>query len=152
MILEILSVLPFLLFFIYMVICTYTDIRNNTISLYLSIIFLLLSFIINLFHLSLSLYNIGDIVLSFIPGFITLLIGKLSNESIGYGDGIIFLLAGSYLGFWKCIGLVFFSMFFSSLFSLFLIIRRKNLKQSFPLSPFILLGFFIQKAIEYTYI
>ena len=71
---------------------SYWDIKEQQIPLQVSfiggMIGVLLSILIG--------RDIWDVILAVVPGFSLLIIGKVSKESIGYGDGIIISILGLY--------------------------------------------------------
>lgn len=72
-------------------------------------------------------------------GVVLLIIGYLSKEKIGYGDGLLFVATGVYLGFWNNLILLWLSSTLAGIYGLILMIFKKKRKESeIPLVPFIL--------------
>ena len=59
-----------------------------------------------------------------IPGIFLLLVARITDESIGYGDGLVVLLCGWYLGMVETVFLLLVSLAFCAVCSLWLIAVR----------------------------
>jgi len=58
--------------------------------------------------------NIESVVTGAVPGMFFLLVSKVTEESMGYGDSLGILILGMYLGFWQILEVLcsaFFLMF-----------------------------------------
>lgn len=79
-----------------------------------------------------------------IPGILLLLAGRITRQAIGYGDGILILVCGFYLG-GRTAGL----LFLTGLFCLFpvslvlLISGKAKREQELPFAPFLLTAYMI---------
>lgn len=74
-------------------------------------------------------------------GVFLLLLGKLTAEGIGYGDGLAFTVTGLLLGMRKNMMLLCISLVLSAFYSVFLMICKKgNRKTEIPFLPFMLSG------------
>ena len=83
-----------------------------------------------------------QILISLIPGIIFLAISKATKESLGYGDGIIVLVMGSYIGISKLVGSLVLALIFAAIWSIVLLVFfRKKKQEEFPFVPFVLLGY-----------
>ncbi len=72
-------------------------------------------------------------------GGILLLCALVSRESIGIGDGLLFLVTGIYLGLWGNLVLLFLAAVLCALAGLALVLAKKyTRKQSLPFAPFVL--------------
>lgn len=76
-------------------------------------------------------------------GGILLLIGRLSRGALGEGDGIFFIIAGIYLGFWKNLALLVSALILCSFSGLVLFLwgqmqGRDYRKKTLPLLVFTL--------------
>lgn len=81
-------------------------------------------------------------LLSLLPvaGFLTL--SYISREQVGYGDGLLLLTVGIWLGFGQTFGVLTLGLILCSVLCGVLLMRKKIRKQdSIPLVPFLLLGF-----------
>ncbi len=74
-------------------------------------------------------------------GGILLLCAAASRESIGFGDGLLFVVTGIYLGLWRNLMLLFFAALLCALAGLFLVlVKKRSRKESLPFAPFVLLS------------
>ncbi len=81
-------------------------------------------------------------LLSLLPGAGFLLLGYVSREQVGYGDGLLLLTVGIWLGFGQTFGIVTLGLVFCSVLCGVLLMKKKMQRQdSVPLVPFLLLGF-----------
>lgn len=71
-------------------------------------------------------------------GIIFLLISRVSGEAFGYGDSILILITGLFIGFWDLLYLLLGAFSIAAVFSAVMMIRRHfNRKSSFPFVPFL---------------
>lgn len=71
-------------------------------------------------------------------GAVFLGISKITEESLGYGDSILILIMGCFIGFWDILTLLMAAFMMAAVFSLVLLIRgRFRRKDSFPFVPFL---------------
>lgn len=77
-----------------------------------------------------------------VPGLIFLLVSKLTGEAFGYGDSILILFLGGFLGLWESLRLLTGAFFLAALFAVAgLWIRRFSRKTAFPFVPFLTLAY-----------
>ena len=77
-------------------------------------------------------------------GLVFILVSKVTKEGIGYGDSLLILALGIYLGFWEVMVLIMIAFFLSALFAVFVaIIRKKGRKATFPFVPFIAFSYVV---------
>ena len=71
-------------------------------------------------------------------GIVFLIISKVTDESFGYGDSILILIMGGFLGFWNILTVLLTAFSMAALFSSFMLIRKKfHRKSAFPFVPFL---------------
>ena len=71
-------------------------------------------------------------------GIVFLLISRVSGESFGYGDSILILIIGIFLGFWNLVYLLLGAFSMAAVFSAVMMIKHRfNRKSSFPFVPFL---------------
>lgn len=71
-------------------------------------------------------------------GIVFLLISRVSGESFGYGDSILILIIGIFLGFWNLMYLLLGAFSMAAVFSSVMMIKHRfNRKSSFPFVPFL---------------
>jgi len=74
-------------------------------------------------------------------GLLFIFLSKMSKGGIGMGDALLISAIGIYLGFWKLILLTGYGLFLSGIFSLILIIVKKDRKLTIPFVPFLCAGY-----------
>ena len=75
-------------------------------------------------------------------GIVFLIISKVTNESFGYGDSILILLMGGFLGFWNILTVLLTAFSMAALFAVFMLIRKKfHRKSAFPFVPFLTISY-----------
>ena len=71
-------------------------------------------------------------------GILFLLISRTTGESLGYGDSILIVITGAFLGFWNLLYLLVTAFSAAAVFSVFMMIRKKfHRRSSFPFVPFL---------------
>ena len=80
---------------------------------------------------------------SLLPGTGLLIISYCTKGAVGKGDGLFFLVSGLYLGFWKCLALLFCGLLFCSAWGLGMLIwgfcAGKKVKDiRLPFLPFLI--------------
>ena len=124
-----------LLFGIYMIVLAVMDIKWKKLSLSV----LLSGFII----LAAGLLCGRDIHMIVLAagagvGIVFLVVSRVTDESLGYGDSILILIMGGFLGFWNILSLLVAAFSIAALFSIFMLVRKKfHKKSAFPFVPFL---------------
>lgn len=71
-------------------------------------------------------------------GIVFIIISRVTEESFGYGDSILILIMGGFLGLWNILSLLITAFSMAALFSAFMLIRKKfHRKSTFPFVPFL---------------
>jgi len=121
------------------------DIRKREISIASVIVFVIASLPLNKWTGQLSWY---EVVLGAFAGVVLLVISKLTAESIGYGDGLVALVMGLYVGIWKSLSVLFCGLLFASIFSIILVnVKKRGWKSKIPFIPFLLISYVVNLAI-----
>ena len=69
---------------------------------------------------------------------LTVLLSGVLEEAFGYGDSVLILIMGGFLGFWDILALLTGAFILAAAFSLILLIRsRFQRKDTFPFVPFL---------------
>lgn len=72
--------------------------------------------------------------------------GKITNEAIGYGDGMILCMLGLFYHTEQIFIVIFWASLFAVMMALFLMITfQKNRKYEMPFVPFLTLGMLMEK-------
>lgn len=124
----------------YLIFCSYIDIKKGYIYFKPTIIILALIIILRFVEMITCHNNPVTFLSSFIPGILMILLSFLTRESIGYGDSILLLLCSVGVGLWNGIFIIMCSFIYSAIFSLTLLIKGKNKKETIPFVPFIFLA------------
>lgn len=91
-----------------------------------------------------------EIVEGFVPGALMLLGGKLSRESIGYGDGVVLCFLGVIYGARDTLEILMYGLLLAAVVSVVLLtVGKKNKKMTLPFVPFLSIGlllYFVRKG------
>ncbi len=143
------SCLLFLLFFL---LCALHDGRRRTVPAGLFRIFLGIGIpvwllrLFNVLQSSASAAQLSELLLSFLPGLLLLLLCQLTRGAIGSGDGLFLLVGGCYLPLTGLTLLLLTGIFLSGLAAILLLslgrfLRRSMRHYSIPFIPCMLPGF-----------
>ncbi len=79
-----------------------------------------------------------------IPGVLLLLIGRISHEQIGYGDGLFCLCLGSCMGISRMTGLLMWALLLSAAGGIFMLLAGKaDRKTEMPFLPFLFAAYWL---------
>ena len=126
---------------------TVADVRSKSISVIRQIIFIIVGIALNVIFYYQSLVSIaGGIGIA----AVLFLYAKFTEEGIGYGDCLIFLNLGIYIGFLNNMRLLFGSLVIGSVIGVgYAIIKRKNLDSRIPFVPCILAAYIVMTILQY---
>ena len=117
-------------------VCGLEDIKLKRIRLVVVNTFAILGIV---FHIIYERITWLDMLGGALIGVALLIIGYFSKEKIGYGDGLLFMATGIYLGFWNNLVLLWLSTTLAGIYGLVLMLIKKKKKNSeIPLVPFML--------------
>lgn len=120
-------------------ICSWQDIKKREVTLSIICLYGIIGIVL---HLCLDKIAIFDILGGMGMGILLLLIAKVFHECVGYGDGLLLLVSGIYLGANKNMELFFYSVILSGIFSLILFLFFHKKKEfEIPFIPFVLFGY-----------
>ena len=89
--------------------------------------------------------------MAILPGIFFLAIAKVTNEKIGYGDGWVILILGSFLKFSEIYRLLQFAVILAAVASLGLMIMKKAGREyKIPFLPFLWAAYICQWGIKYV--
>lgn len=110
---------------------------------------LLIFFIEGIFISIVGITNIDDCIKGMLPGFILIVISKITDGAIGLGDGYLICVIGCLVGVNKMVGILVISMFLAAVTGCVLMIVLKfGKKRTMPFVPFLLFAFLIQLLTE----
>lgn len=92
--------------------------------------------------------SISAVALSLLPGAAFFLLGFVTREKVGYGDGWVLLMIGLFLDLPRCFFILLTALLIESATALFLLVMRKiNRDKEIPFCPFLLLGMGVMLCI-----
>ena len=125
---------------VYLLLCSMQDIRKKQISIGLLVAGLLAAVVCRLYT------NTGGWLYAVIPGLSLLLFARVTRESIGYGDGMMLLTAGIFLGAKRTVALLWVALLLAAVFSLTaLLAKRCGRKSTYPFAPFLLAAWILMR-------
>lgn len=75
-------------------------------------------------------------------GLAFLLVSRVTGEAFGYGDSLLILIAGCFLGFWGVLSLLAAAFLLAAGFSAIMLIRKRfSRKSAFPFVPFLMIAY-----------
>ena len=80
------------------------------------------------------------------PGCVLLLLSAITKESIGFGDGVVVMTLGLWIGGWFTMLVVCIGMLFAGIYGGICLIRKR--KEPIAFVPFLLLG--MEVALAYA--
>lgn len=136
---ELINKFIFLIFYILFFI---KDIKYRYITHRFLIIYLIIGLILTILKLSDNYNYIFEIIKSLIFGFILLILSNISNESIGKGDTIYFIINSLYLNFIDNIILFIIGIFSVGIYGFIIyFIKYGKIKNNYvPFIPFLIIG------------
>lgn len=130
---------------IFLAAAAYEDYKTEKISMILILTGAAISIaaaVINKDHIMQILYGI-------LTGNAILLIGYASREAVGYGDGLIFIITGIFLGWMNNVILIAGSLLLAAVCSMILMaLRIKKRTDRIAFVPFILGAYVLMKAMS----
>lgn len=85
--------------------------------------------------------SLSSTALSLMPGVVFLLLGFVTREKVGYGDGWVLLMIGLFLDLPRCFLILLAGLLIESTVALVLLVFRKIRRdKEIPFCPFLLLG------------
>ncbi len=135
------SILTETLVLILLCISSVFDIRKKELPLLILIAGFFAAFGIEMWCICRGLETVSGIAESLLPGVFFLLLSFFTREKVGYGDGLLLIVLGLFLGFYRCFLILCIGLIFSSVFALILLLFCKAGKNSrLPLVPFLTIG------------
>ncbi len=123
----------------YLCVVSVWDIRKREIPLWLIAVGGLLAAGLGFFS---EKHSIMLMIAGALVGMVFVGISKVTEEAFGYGDSLMIVVAGVYLGFWNVLGLLVWAHVLAALFAGYILIRKGIYKGvSFPFVPFLLAAY-----------
>lgn len=119
-------------------ICSWQDLKKKEVTISLIFVYGIIGILL---HLWLDRIAIWDMLSAMGIGLCLVIVAKLFHQCIGYGDGLILMVSGIYLGMNKNMELFLYSTILSGICSVILLVFGKKKKEyEIPFIPFVLLG------------
>jgi len=129
---------------IFLSVVTWQDIKRRSISGKVFLVFGLAGILVNLYTRRPAFMWITGLL----TGAVVLLFGRLSEEEIGYGDGLTLLVTGLFLDWKETMGLFLVALFLCGVFGMVLLgFGRVKRRAKLPFLPFLAAGFWIEMFI-----
>lgn len=130
---------------IFLAAAAYEDYKTEKISM----ILILTGAAISIAAAAINNDNIMQILYGILTGNAVLLIGYASREAVGYGDGLIFIITGIFLGWMNNIILIAGSLLLAAVCSMILMaLRIKKRTDRIAFVPFILGAYVLMKVMS----
>lgn len=92
--------------------------------------------------------SLPAMALSLVPGAVFFLLGFVTREKVGYGDGWVLLMIGLFLDFSRCFFILMAGLLIESMAVLVLLALRKIKRdKEIPFCPFLFLGMGVMLCI-----
>lgn len=124
---------------LYLSLGSYLDLKKRLLPVKFLLFFCFLGIFCNLVF---RYQHLGEMLVGILPGSLFLLVGKLTKEEIGYGDGMVIMTLGLYEGFRGILPVITGAFVLSGFYGVCsMIFWKKSGKDSFPFLPFLLVLF-----------
>lgn len=110
---------------VFLIVAGYMDIKYKKISVLWCVFFMIMGLAISMGSSQILIEGVGPIILSVMPGGILLIISKMTNQSIGIGDGVVAIVVGMLLGIEKTVMALLGGFMISGVVSIILLMFRK---------------------------
>ena len=89
--------------------------------------------------------TVGELMLALMPGMVIVLLGKITKEAIGYGDGMLIGMLGFFYSL-EDVAYICMSAFWGAagVALILLVMKSKKRKDAVPFVPFLFLGWLIR--------
>ena len=131
-----------------LLILSFQDIKRREISGYLVIIYGLSGIVIGMFKIP-----VMELLLSAVPGAFLLILGRITDEGIGYGDGLVILALGIWVGLYLSLVALIVGILLLGIVSLGYVLMMKIkrekvfLQTKMPFMPFLLSGLVVSICV-----
>lgn len=141
---EILQTISNTLLLIFLGLSAISDFKYKKISTIVTVAAFICGVVFQLVIGQLHIYEIAG---GCILGAVFLLAAKLTREAVGYGDGLILIATGAFLGIMNNLLLLTVSLALAALFMVgMLVVNKARKKSEFPFIPFMLGGYVLMLA------
>ena len=140
-----LSILSKIVLLAFLAIAALTDCKSKKIS----IVFVACGFAVGLtMQILIGELKFYELLGGCALGAIMLLISKLTNQAIGYGDGLMLIATGAFLGIFENVMLLLIALLIAAVISIVLLVIKKKKKNfMLPFLPFLLSSYVLMLAV-----
>ncbi len=139
------TLLTEIILILYMFICTISDIRTRTISIRTSAIFCMALIVFKLIG---QAFSFTAMLLGAIPGICLILLGLITRQSIGYGDGIVTIVLGIAAGIERTMTSCLWAFVITAIVSCILLIMHHSKRETLPFVPFLFGAYLLNNIIN----
>lgn len=126
---------------LYIGICAVFDIRHREIPFLWLLGGIAAAVGVDIWQIREGIVTITAVGISLLPGIFFLLTSFGTGEKVGYGDGLLLLATGLFLGVYRCFLALCIGLVFSACAAVFLLLFHKADRHSrIPFVPFLLCG------------
>lgn len=128
---------------IYLGMASRADLKEKTVSVMGAVCGMLVGLILQWIYEA-SISGAGTAVIGMTPGLFLLAVAWITKEKVGYGDGLVMMVCGAFLGLFGAVSCLMTALFLSALVALYLLIIKKcGRKKELPFVPFIQWGYLL---------
>jgi leader peptidase (prepilin peptidase)/N-methyltransferase len=136
---EIYRILSEVVLLLFLFAAAFMDFRSGQLSLWFLLGAMAAGLLLRIIVGSIS---IKSLLLGIIPGAVLFLIALLTKQAIGYGDCLLLVVTGIFLGLTFTILLFLISLLFAGAASILLLaMKKRKRKEALAFAPFILAGY-----------
>lgn len=126
-----------------------SDIRTGTISVKRQIFFLVAAAVLNIVT---AYQSLGSVLGGLLIGGMMYAYAFITHEGIGYGDCLIFVTSGLYIGFLGNMRLLFGSLVVASLTGIVMtIVKKRGMKYRIPFVPCVFVTYIIMLVMKFVW-
>lgn len=127
-------------------ICSWQDLKRKELAVQLLLGFGVIGVFLHVYFRELSL---GQMLGGMILGLLVMLLAVVTKGHLGLGDGILLLITGIFLGFWRNLELILGAAILAGVVSAYLLVIKKVDKNyEIPFAPFILVMYVLSLGFE----
>lgn len=131
-----------ILLFIYLLTMGIYDLKTKEIQLSISVILTILLSIVEIYYVICGEQKWYISVTGIVLGIFLILLSFATRGQIGTGDGIVFIITGIVLGFYRNMILLFMALIFSALAGgVMFVLGKVGRKDTLPFIPFVFAGY-----------
>lgn len=139
-----LSIITTIGVFLYVINISLIDIKKKKVPLWMLLVLIFCGMMVQI----ISYHGIFNLFYCMLPGLVMLLLGRISSQQVGYGDGLLLLGLGLLLGAQKIVIVLFGALFCSFVVAMILLLTKKGTKKTqIAFFPCVLVGMIFQISL-----